>query len=67
MINKRLKAKIVRKYGTQWDFGQAIGEHHTVVSQVVRGRRNLSDVKKVEWARALGCQPEDIFPDWRDD
>ena len=63
-MNKRLKARIVLKHGTQVDFAQTIGEQPTVVSLVVRGRREISDVKKVEWANALSCQPGDIFDDW---
>ena len=61
-MNKKLKSKIVLKFGTQTDFAQAIGEYQTVVSEVIRGRRQLSDHKELEWAMALGCTPKDIFP-----
>jgi hypothetical protein len=61
-MNKKLKAKIVLKFGTQADFAQAIGENPTVVSNVIRGRRPISDIKQLEWAMALGCRPIDIFP-----
>ena len=63
-MNKKLKARIVLKFETQWDFAEAIGEQPAVVSHVIRGRRNISDIKKVEWAMKLGCRPEDIFDDW---
>jgi hypothetical protein len=61
-VNKKLKSKIVLKFGTQADFAQAIGEYQTIVSEVIRGRRRLSNYKELEWAIALGCQPKDIFP-----
>ena len=61
-MNKRLKAMIVLKFGTQEDFAQAIGERSTVVSNVVRNRRRISPHKQLEWAMALNCQPVDIFP-----
>ena len=65
-MNKKLKSKIILKFGTQADFAQAIGEYQTIVSEVIRGRRRLSDYKEVEWALALGCQPKEIFPKDRD-
>jgi DNA-binding transcriptional regulator YdaS (Cro superfamily) len=61
-MNKRLKARIVLRFGTQEDFAQSIGERSTIVSNVVRGRRRLSPYKELEWAMALGCSPIDIFP-----
>jgi hypothetical protein len=61
-MNKRLKSKIVLKFGTQADFAQAISEYQTIVSEVIRGRRQLSDHKELLWAMALGCQTKDIFP-----
>ena len=61
-MNRKLKAMIVLKFGTQEDFANAIGERFTVVSNVVRGRRPLSDHKQLEWAMALKCRPVDIFP-----
>jgi hypothetical protein len=61
-MNKKLKSKIVLKFGTQADFAQAIGEYQAVVSEVIRGRRQLSDHKELEWAMALNCRPQEIFP-----
>ena len=61
-MNKKLKARIVERFGTQADFAQEIGEYQTVVSEVIRGRRQLSDYKELEWAMALGCRPQEIFP-----
>lgn len=61
-MNKKLKAKIILEFGTQEDFAQAIGERSTVVSNVVRNRRNISPHKQLEWALALKCLPVDIFP-----
>ena len=60
-MNKKLKAKIVEKYGTQFDFASAIGEHEAVVSRVVRGRRTLSEADRQRWARLLGADSDVIF------
>jgi len=60
-MNKKLKLKIVEWFGTQADFGQAIGEDDSFVSRIVRGRRVLSNKRKRVWADALNCKPEDIF------
>ena len=61
-MNKALKSMIVLKYGSQDDFAERIGVSRSVVSNVVRGRRKLSDEKKIEWATALDCAVGDIFP-----
>jgi len=60
-MNRFLKAKIVERFGTQADFGQAIGEDETLISRVVRGRRQLSLERKVKWADALGCKVKELF------
>lgn len=60
-MNRALKSKIVLKFGTQEDFAAKIGERPSVVSNVIRGRRNISDDKKIAWATALGCSVNEIF------
>ena len=61
-MNKTLKSKIVLKYAFQEDFAAAIEERPSVVSNVIRGRRNISDEKKKAWANALNCSVSEIFP-----
>jgi len=60
-MNKTLKAKIIERYGTQADFGEAIDTDETLISRVVRGRRVLKPSIQKAWAEALGCKPKDIF------
>jgi hypothetical protein len=48
-MNRRLKGKIVEKFGTQWDLAMAIGTHEALVSRVIRGRRTLA-----RWSRKNG-------------
>lgn len=60
-MNRKLKAKIVEKFGTQADFSQEIKIDETLVSKVVRGRRQLSDESKKIWAKVLDCKPEELF------
>ncbi len=62
-MNKRLKSRIVLKFGTQEDFAEAIGERPTVVSNVIRGRRKISEHKQLDWAMALKCRITDVFPE----
>ncbi len=57
-MNRRLKAKIVERFGTQADFAQALGVDDALVSRVVRGRRSLSTENKILWARKLNCNLE---------
>jgi plasmid maintenance system antidote protein VapI len=53
-MNKYLKAKIVERYGSQFEFARAIAEHEAVVSRVIRGHRDLTPEEKARWANALG-------------
>ena len=64
-MNKYLKAKIVEKYGSQFEFARAVGEHEAVVSRIIRGHRVLSPEDRWRWAEALGCDAEaDLFHRW---
>jgi hypothetical protein len=60
-MNKKLKAKIVEKYGTQADFAQAVKTDETIISRIIRGRRTLDLEAQHTWARVLDCNAEDIF------
>lgn len=60
-MNRKLKAKIVERFGTQADFAQAIKMDETNVSRVVRGRRTLSPEAQKTWGRALSCEPKEVF------
>ena len=61
MFNKKLKAKIFEVCGTQSDFAEIIKIDEPAVSRVIRGRRTLSEAEKTRWAKALDCEPTDIF------
>jgi hypothetical protein len=60
-MNLKLKLKIIEKYGGQWRFAPAVDEHESVISKVIRGRKELSNEKKRIWAKALECRVRDIF------
>ena len=60
-LNLALKLKIIEKYGGQWRFAAAVGEHESAISKVLRYQRPLPDEKKRIWAKALRCKPEEIF------
>ena len=60
-MNRRLKGKIVEKFGTQWDFAMAIGTHEALVSRVIRGRRTLAEMEQEKWAQVLVADTERLF------
>ena len=61
-MNKILKGKIVEKYGSQFEFALAIGEHEAVVSRIIRNHRELSPEDRLKWSNKLGCDdPEKLF------
>ncbi len=60
-ININLKMAIIRKFGTQADFAQAVSEREATVSRIVRGRRKLPTEKQAVWAKALGVKRKEIF------
>jgi len=60
-VNRRLKAKIVERFGTQSDFSEAIKTQESTISRVVRGRRELNEEDKKAWAKALGAELAILF------
>jgi hypothetical protein len=60
-VKLKVKLKIIEKFGGQWKFAAAIGEHESVVSKVMCGRRPLSEDKQRIWSKALGCKSEELF------
>ena len=52
-MNWRLKEAILRSYGTQVDFARAVGISDSVVSRVVRGRKELSEEERKKWTKLL--------------
>ena len=60
-MNRKLKLKIVEKFGTQADFAQALGVDDSAISRVIRGRRRLHRKDEERWAGILGCSSEELF------
>ena len=52
-----LKFKILKKFSSQADFCLVVSEHESKVSQVLRGRRKLSQEEAEKWAKTLDCDP----------
>ena len=61
-MNKKLKAKIVERFGTQADFAQKIQVDESIVSRIVRGRRVLSPEDQAKWCKVLNCDPSILEP-----
>lgn len=60
-VNKALRLKIVEMADTQKSFAKRLGVCDSIVSAVVRGRRNLSRDEKAKWAQELGVKVGDVF------
>ena len=60
-MNKRLKARIIEVFGTQADFAEAIDDHESNISRVIRGRKVLSKKEQEHWASILKCTPNEIY------
>lgn len=60
-MNLSLKLAILEKFPSQADFAQSIGEHESLVSRIIRGRRQLDPEKQREWAKALNSTPGELF------
>jgi DNA-binding transcriptional regulator YdaS (Cro superfamily) len=60
-VNWPLKKRITELFRSQADFCGVIGESESVVSRIIRGRRELPPEKRDVWARVLRCKSEDLF------
>ena len=60
-MNRKLKGKIVEKFGTQFEFSKTINEHESNISRVIRGRRELSQEDQKMWAEVLGAESAGLF------
>jgi plasmid maintenance system antidote protein VapI len=63
MVKKNLKLAILKKYDCQGDFAQELQVPESKVSQVLRGRRQLTEQEKQRWAQALGVPLQEAFGD----
>jgi len=60
-MNKKLKLKIIEKFGSQADFAQKVEVDESVVSRVVRGRRTLALAEQIRWAKVLCCNEKELW------
>jgi len=56
-VNRKLKARIIEKFGTQYEFSHRIGEQEALVSKVIRGHVTIPKEKKEFWAKVLDAKP----------
>ena len=61
-MNRKLKARIVERFGSQADFAQEIQVDESIISRVVRGRRVLSPEDQAMWCKVLKCDPSLLEP-----
>ena len=60
-MNRKLKARIIEKFGSQSDFSEAIKMQESTISRVVRGRRELNEEDQKIWAEVLDTELKDLF------
>ncbi|MCP4623164.1 MAG: XRE family transcriptional regulator [bacterium] len=60
-MNKKLKLKIVEKFGSQAEFSIRVPEDESMISRVILGRRRLSPERQRAWAEVLRCKAQDLF------
>ncbi len=60
MVNKNLKLAILKVFDSQADFAAACGISEAKVSQVVRGRKQLSEPERKVWAKKLRMKPQEL-------
>ena len=61
-MNLKLKAKIVENFENQANFSQIVKVDETLISRIIRGRRELKPEEQTRWAAILNCKREEIFP-----
>ncbi len=60
MNSRRIKARIIELYGSQWQFAHAIGVQESIVSKVLTGKILLSESAMKTWAKALCVNEREI-------
>jgi transcriptional regulator with XRE-family HTH domain len=61
-MNLNLKIAILRRYPVQADFAKKIGISETVLSRLIKERREATPEMKETIATELGVDLSDIFP-----
>ena len=64
-INWTLRMAILKWFDTQMDFALMLREHPSKVSNVIRGRRELTWAEKQRWAAILKSDPLELFASQR--
>jgi len=61
-MNLRLKFKILEKFPIQADFAKRIGISETILSRIIKERREATPTLKEKIANELGAKIGEIFP-----
>ena len=60
-LNK-IRLEILKNYPTQSDFAESLHVHESLISQVLRGRRQLNPDQAKKWQKVLKCDPAILLP-----
>ncbi len=61
MYNWYLRECIAKKYNSQIAFATKLKVNEAVISKVINGWHNLTDVQKNQWAKSLGEDVDKLF------
>ena len=61
-MNLKLRGRILSQYPTQADFAKVIGVSETILSRIIKGRREATPQQKKAMAEILGLIEDELFP-----
>lgn len=61
-MNLKLRGLILSQYPTQADFAKVIGVSETILSRIIKGRREATPQQKRTMAEILGRIEDELFP-----
>ena len=62
-VNMDLKIKILKKFGSQANFAEAVDCRDELVSRVIRGRRSISEDEMKKWSKILEVDVSTLITD----
>ncbi len=59
-MNKKLRLEILKRFDRQRSFADAVGVSESIVSDILHGRRGISDKYMESWCAALKCSTTEL-------
>ena len=61
-MNRELKARIIRAFGTQMDFARLLGISEDRMSRIIHGRVTPKELERKAIAEKLNASEAELFP-----